>query len=220
MGIQEEQERRRELLQRALEASPDPEQALAMALRMEQFIIGGQTSREKPHEAAQSVVQPSTEQPRKTCNRSRWAGDDDAHLRRLWQDDLTVEEIAQELERTPASIYGRLRIMDVKSSKQDAKNGKRNVKLPSPDKHPLKVGSEKNSGFENVGIDSVVHFLRTRDYSVVQTEDNRYEVDGRKVMTAHELFERANKVRAQLKQPTWVALKNAPRIEGAHKSKH
>jgi len=213
MSVQEEQERRSELLLRAFEAYSDPEQALAMALRMEQFIIGDQTSHEMPQEAAKLEVQPPADEPRKTCSRSRWTGDDDAHLRRLWKEELMVEEIAQKLERTPASIYGRLRIMDLKSSKQDTKNGKRNVKLPSPDQHAPKADSETNNGFEAVGIDSVVHFLRTRDYSVVQTEDNRYDLDGRKVLTAQELFERANKVRAQLKQPTWAALENGPKIE-------
>ena len=110
--------------------------------------------------------------------------------------------------------------MDLKSSKRDTKNGKRNVKLPSPDKHAPKANTEKNNGLEAVGIDSVVHFLRTRDYSVVQTEDSRYDVDGRKVMTAQELFERANRVRAQIKQPMWGALVNAPRIEGTQKTKN
>ncbi len=214
MGVQEEQHRRSELLIRALEAYSDPEQALAMALRMEQFIIGDQTSHEKPHEAVKPVVQPPAEEPRKTCNRSRWTEDDDAHLRRLWKEELIVEEIAQKLERTPASVYGRLRIMNLKSRKQDAKNGKRNVKLPSPDKPSPKADSETNNGFETVGIDSVVHFLRTRDYTVVPTEDNRYDLDGRKTLTAQELFERANKVRAQLKRSTWAALQNGPIIEG------
>ncbi len=61
MSVQEEQERRRELLLRALEACSDPEQALAVAARMEQFIIDGQASREKPHEATQPEGQPSSE---------------------------------------------------------------------------------------------------------------------------------------------------------------
>ncbi len=61
---------------------------------------------------------------RKTSNRSRWIGDDDAHLRRLWQSNLAIEEIAQELQRTPASIYGRVRILDLSSSKRDTKNEK------------------------------------------------------------------------------------------------
>jgi hypothetical protein len=83
MGVQEEQERRRELLLRALEGCPDPEQALTVAVRMEQFIIDGQNSRKKPHEVPQPAGQPSSEGSRKTSNRSRWSGDDDAHLRRL-----------------------------------------------------------------------------------------------------------------------------------------
>jgi hypothetical protein len=220
MGIQEEQEQRRELLLRALEACPNPERALAMALRMEQFIIDGQTSREEPHEATQPVVQPASEQPRKTCNRSRWTGDDDAHLRRLWQGNLTVEEIAQELHRTPASIYARVRILDLSSSKHVAKNGKRKTKLSRPHKQSPSANSKETNGLEAVGIDSVVHFLRTRDYTVVLTEDHSYELDGRKTFTAQELFERANRVRDQLKRPMWGALVNAPKIDGPHKSKH
>ena len=56
------------------------------------------------------------EEPCKTSNRFRWTGDDDAHLRRLWQGNLTVEAIAQEFQRTPASIYGRVRNLDLSSS--------------------------------------------------------------------------------------------------------
>ncbi len=220
MGVQEEQERRRDFLLRALESCPDPEQALAVAVRMEQFIIDGQTSREKPHEATQPGGQPSSEGPRKTCNRSRWTAADDTHLRRLWQGNRTVEEIAQEIQRTPASVYARVRIMDLSSNKHDRKNGKQKVKIPSADKRPPTANSEEINDFEAVGIDSVVHFLRTRDYSVVPTKDDCYELDGRKTLTAQELFERANKVRAQLKRPTWAALANAPKLEGAHKTKN
>ncbi len=220
MGVQEEQGRRRDLLLRALEACPDPEQALAVAVRMEQFIIDGRTSREKPHEVTQPGGQPSSEEPRKTSNRSRWTAAADTHLRRLWQGNLMVEEIAQELQRTPASIYARVRILDLSYNKHDMKKGKRKVELPNPDKRPPTANSKKINEFEAVGIDSVVHLLRTRDYSVVPTEDDCYELDGRKILTAQELFERANKVRVELKRPTWAALGNAPRIEGAHKTKN
>jgi hypothetical protein len=220
MDVQEEQERRRDLLLRALESCPNPEQALTVAVRMEQFIIDGQASREKPHEATQSGGQPSSERqpssegPRKTCNRSPWAAADDTNLRRLWEGDLTVDEIAQELQRTVASIYARVRILDLSSNYHDRKNGRRKVKLPGPDKRPPTANSEEINGFEAVGIDSVVHFLRTRDYTVVPTEDDCYDLDGRKTLTAQELFEQANKVRAQLKRPTWSALENGPIIEG------
>ena len=88
-------------------------------------------------------------------------------------------------------------------------------KSTNPGKHSLTAHSEKISGFESVGIDNVVHFLRTRDFSVVQTKDDRYDVDGRKVLTAQELFERANGVRAQLGQPIWAGLVNMPSVEGS-----
>ncbi len=148
MGVQEEQERRRDLLLRALDACPDPEQALAVAVRMEQFIIDGQTSRKKPHEVTQPAGQPSSEGSRKTSNRSRWKGDDDAHLRRLWQSNLAIEEIAQELQRTQASIYGRVRILDLSSSKRDTKNGKRKIELPGLDRRSPTVISNAGRGIE------------------------------------------------------------------------
>ncbi len=220
MGVQEEQERRRELLLRALEACPDPEQALAMALRLEQFLIDGQTSSEKQQEATQRMVQPSSAGPRKTCNRSRWTAADDAHLRRLWQDDLTVEAIAQELQRTPASIYGRARKLSLSSNQHDMKKGKQKSERSRSDKRSPHANSEDINDFEVVGIDRVVHFLRTRDYSVTPKEDGCYKLDGRKVLTAQELFERANKVRAQLGRPTWAALANGPTIEDLHKKKN
>ena len=130
MGIQEEQERRRDLLLKALEACPDPEQALTVAVRMEQFIIDGENSREQPPETTQPGGQPSSEGPRKTSNRSRWTGDDDAHLRRLWQSNLAIETIAQELQRTPASIYARVRNLDLSSNKHSIKSGKPKVEPP------------------------------------------------------------------------------------------
>ncbi len=141
MGIHEEQERRHDLLLKALEACPDPEEALTVAVRMEQFIINGQTSRKKPHEATHPGGQPSSEGPRQTTNRSRWTGDDDAHLRRLWQSNLAIEEIAQELQRSPASIYARVRFLDHSSSKRGTKNGKRKIELPGPDRRsPTVIG--------------------------------------------------------------------------------
>ncbi len=226
MGVQEEQVRRRDMLLRVLEACPDPEQALAVAVRMEQFIIDGQALREMPHKPTlsggqpSSDRQPSSEGSRKTCNRSPWTAADDTNLRRLWQGKLTIDEIAQEIQRTVASIYARVRILDLSSNYHDRKNGRRKVKLPSPDKRPPTANSEEINGFEAVGIDSVVHFLRTRDFTVVPTEDDCYDLDGRKTLTAQELFELANKVRAQLKRPMWSALENGPIIEGPQNPKN
>ncbi len=231
MGVEEQRKQRRDLLLRVLEACPDPEQALAVAVRMEQFIIDGQTSRERPQEVPLPEEQPASVGQRKICNRVRWTGEDDAHLRQLWQGNQSVEKVAQEFHRTPASIYARVRLLELTSSRRDTKNGKKNYGTRKnggaiPDKLSPTVNSEEIAGPETVGIagpetvgiESVVHFLRTRDYSVVPTEDGSYELDGRNILTAQELFERANKVRGQIKRPTWAALENAWRVRGTDKA--
>ena len=223
MGVEEQRKQRRDLLLRVLEACPDPEQALAVAVRMEQFIIDGQTSRERPQEVPLPGEQRSSVGPRKTCNRVRWTGEDDAHLRQLWQGNHSVEKVAQEFHRTPASIYARVRLLELTTSRGDTKNGKKNYGkrkngAATPDKLSPSVNSEEIAGPETVGIESVVHFLRTRDYSVVPTEDGSYELNGRNILTAQELFERANKVRGQIKRPTWAALENAWRVRGTDKA--
>jgi hypothetical protein len=75
--------------------------------------------------------------------------DDDAHLRRLWQSNLAIEEIAQELQRTPASIYGRVRILDLSSSKRDTKNEKKpKIELPGSDRRSPTVISKAGNGIE------------------------------------------------------------------------
>ena len=76
----------------------------------------------------------------------------------------------------------------------------------------LTAHSEKINGLEAVGIDSVTHFLKTRDFSVVQTKVDRYDLDGRKVLTAQEWFERTNGVRAQLGRPILARLANMPNV--------
>jgi hypothetical protein len=215
MDVLEEREQRRDLLLRVLEACPDPEQALAVAVRMEQFIIDGQISRENPKEVLLPDEQPSSEGPRKICNRVRWTGEDDANLRRLWQGNHSVEMVAQEFHRTPASIYARVRLLDLSPGRRVSKNrkknnGKRKNGAATPDKLSPTANPEEIDGPESVGIDSVVHFLRTRDYSVVPKENGRYELDGRKILTAQELFERANKVRSHIRRPIWPALENGP----------
>lgn len=54
------------------------------------------------------------------------------------------------------------------------------------------------------GVEPIVHFLRSRDYSVVRVEDGRFRVDGRHVLDADELREKANKVRQSLGKPPFA----------------
>jgi hypothetical protein len=54
------------------------------------------------------------------------------------------------------------------------------------------------------GIDPIIHFLRSRDYSVIRAEEGRYRLDGRRVLSATELREKANQVRQALGQPPFA----------------
>lgn len=55
-------------------------------------------------------------------------------------------------------------------------------------------------------IDTVVRFLRSRDYSVVRTDHGLFRLDEREELTTQELLSRANRVRAHLRQPPFPAM--------------
>jgi len=50
-------------------------------------------------------------------------------------------------------------------------------------------------------IDTVIKFMRTRDYSIVQGDNGHYVVDGRETVTPAELVTRANSLREELGRP-------------------
>lgn len=56
----------------------------------------------------------------------------------------------------------------------------------------------------DISIDRIIHFLRCRDYSVTRVEDGRYRLDGRRVLSASELREKANQVRVAIGQPPFT----------------
>jgi hypothetical protein len=60
------------------------------------------------------------------------------------------------------------------------------------------------SGQGEAGVDPIIHFLRSRDYSVVRVEGGRFKLDGRRVLSAGELREKANQVRQTLGQPPFA----------------
>jgi hypothetical protein len=55
-----------------------------------------------------------------------------------------------------------------------------------------------------LGIEPIIHFLRSRDYSVVRVEDGRFRIDGRCVMDVDQLRDKANKVRKSLGLPPFA----------------
>ena len=109
MALQVDQELRKDLLLKALEACSDPDEALEIAVRMERFILDGQGSDNNESPAPKVNGSMQQEQEKKVYTRPRWTTNDDGHLRRLWQENVSVEGIAEQLQRTPASIYGRVR---------------------------------------------------------------------------------------------------------------
>ncbi|HEY9548633.1 MAG TPA: hypothetical protein VIR45_03955 [Kiloniellaceae bacterium] len=56
----------------------------------------------------------------------------------------------------------------------------------------------------DAGVDPIIHFLRSRDYSVVRVEDGRFKLDGRRVLSAEELREKANQVRLSMGKPPFA----------------
>ena len=223
MQLQADQQVRWALLQKALETHSNCDTALEVALRMERFVLFGnarddhadgtedRSERTGPR-SADAPAQTAKSGPRITGEdapkdgRTTWGKQDDARLRDLWGRGLSAEQIARTLDRSSASIYQRVyriglprRVAKCPSgSKSNAAPGDRAAK---PAAKPPQ-GTETSG--ESVGIDRVIHFLRTRDYSVVQTDDGRYSVDGRKELTAEALFEHANRVREQIGRPKWT----------------
>lgn len=53
-------------------------------------------------------------------------------------------------------------------------------------------------------VEPIIHFLRSRDYSVVRVEDGRFRLDGRRILSADELREKANQVRQSLGKPPFT----------------
>jgi len=214
----------------ALDRFDDLDKAFEAVLRMERFILAGEAPAAAPtrsparsaDEHSDSVLPPTVATGeaasllpearfRKTISRNRWRREDDQLLRELWGKSLTVKEVAKRLDRTPASIYGRGGAAASHPKKQvakkaDAERGDDPREFPQA---PSGVGLRPIEG--QVAIDEVIRFLRTRDYSIISTDDGRYKVDGRHVLTAEELLHRANRVRESLGHCRWQALSKDPR---------
>jgi len=59
---------------------------------------------------------------------------------------------------------------------------------------------------DRLSVDPIIQFLRTRDYSVVRVGDGRFQLDGRRILSADELREKANNVRKALGQSPFLRL--------------
>ena len=57
---------------------------------------------------------------------------------------------------------------------------------------------------EDMSVDSIVQFLRSRDYSVVRVSDGKFRLDGRQELSVDELRNKANQLRETLGQPPFA----------------
>lgn len=59
-------------------------------------------------------------------------------------------------------------------------------------------------------VDPIIQFLRSRDYSVVRVGSGQFKLDGRRVLNADELRQKANTIRKSLGQPPFAAELHGP----------
>lgn len=243
-----DRELRKELLLKAFDKFADLDKAFDAATRMEHFVLGvgpargtqdaGFSTEATPPSgtletlAPHPAVEDSRPKGRTPSSRRRWRDNDDAQLRLLCDQGYTVREIAMELERTPASVYGRMNQYGLKATSRprgqrrsklskvsqtadenntDSVNIRASIKSSSEQQVRRRKSAKESS--DSVAIEEVIHFLKTRDYSVVCTEDGHFKVDGRQIVTALELFHRANRVRQSLGKRPWAALHEIPHAD-------
>ena len=114
-------------------------------------------------------------------------------------DDSSINHTGREMKvdryRAPSSTgvkrFGQTR----RTAKIGARSGSKNAA----------ANSSPRSVAESIGVESIVQFLRSRDYSVVRVSEGRFRLDGRQVLSVDELREKANKVRKTLGQPPFVS---------------
>ena len=93
---------------------------------------------------------------------------------------------------------------------QPGGNGKSQARTESVlggGKEPKRNGSPAGHSFMapiETSVEPIIHFLRSRDYSVVRVEDGRFRLDGRRILSADELREKANQVRQSLGKPPFT----------------
>lgn len=280
MQLTADQELRKEFLLFALNKQPDVESAMEMAAAMERFVLDGRRGSgpalqgagasaaegEQPAASGTGDTAASAEEVEAVVRKRRWSDADDVELKRLWHSDISLEELADRLDRTVPSLYSRARALGM--SKRNDKparpqefdavrpvpaGAKGDVMpdegaaraVPQPDlaavagsgrpapreecrisslseaktavatqrgfTRPPAAGAAKPAAAEavqesqvHVFVDPIIQFLRSRDYSVVRVGEGQFRVDGRRVMNADELRQKANQVRKSLGQPLFA----------------
>lgn len=69
----------------------------------------------------------------------------------------------------------------------------------------IRTPVEDRTPVEEMSVDSIIQFLRSRDYSVVRISEGRFRLDGRRELSVDELRAKANQVRKMLGQSPFVS---------------
>jgi len=207
MPLREDQELRRDLALRVLKVCAEPRQTLEIAARLERYVIQGWQTPERSAGPVKKHASP--EISRKSNGARRWTEGEDQHLGQLGQQNTGVMAVARVLNRTPAGVHGRIQRLGLLQSERRADTPIQETEPKSPVRERTTAVLPDFAENEQVSLNSVIWFLRTRDYTVVQTADGHYKLDEREVLTAEELFKRANRVREYLGRPTWAGMLGA-----------
>lgn len=225
-ALSQEQLLRQYLLVRALEAGNSPDQALAKAAHMERFIVEGLQPSVPPQPCVISTGD-ADGRPVVTVGsgtkKRRWTPEDEEVLTQRWHEGLALEEIARELGRTFISVRHRALLLGLPKRRRARAqasggsggwnngyangagrvNGKTKRRLPEMTEEEIAARINQHMATHGItrtpmNIDTVINFLRSRDYAVVRADDNSFKVDDNEVLSAEELLAKANDVRRRL----------------------
>lgn len=225
-ALSQEQLLRQYLLVRALEAGNTPDQALAKAAYMERFIVEGLRP-SAPAQPCAMTAGSVADRPVVTvgsgAKKRRWTAEDEEVLTKRWHEGLALEEIARELGRTFISVRHRALLLGLPKRRRARAqvsggsdgwnngyangrgrfNGKAKRRLPEMTEEEIAARINQHMATHGItrtpmNIETVVNFLRSRDYAVVRNDDKTFKVDDNEVMSAKDLLTKANEVRRRL----------------------
>lgn len=157
----------------------------------------------------------------------RWNPEDERVLREMWENGEETSAIAEALQRTPASVRERARALSLVRRK--AESQKRGGNTPA--RSPLRKGGAQTrgrNGYRRAGrnnvhtkddgpsihdieayrirrpvdtMETVINFVRSRDYSVTTKDSGGFVVDGHRHMGTEEFIAWANNLRRQMNKP-------------------
>jgi len=124
---------------------------------------------------------------------------------------VTDKPETEGLPRGLRAVQGAVRRADIGAdryppSRNGALNRPGNAKRPCDGSNGAGRSAASTERFADRSVDPVIQFLRSRDYSVVRVGEGRFQLDGRHILSADELREKANNVRKALGQSPFLQL--------------